>query len=154
MKRLLALFLLFSLPARAAEGLEIEPLNFGQGIITDNSSVRSCVVPAGGTQTCDPEIVLLQPGRFGVFRLSGYDPNVEIWASVDDSLTILAGPGGMEFDVKDFTFNPDISTLGTAMLPEADGTLIIEIGATLQTRAGVIYDVAPYRGTYTLQINY
>lgn len=135
-------------------GEELELLTFGQGIITDNSAARSCVVTAEGSESCDAEIILLNPGRYGVFRLSDFDPTVAIWATVDDSATTLDGPGGTAFDVKNFTFNPNINDIGTAVTPNADGTLLLQIGATLKTRAGTTYDVTPYRGTYTLQINY
>ncbi len=136
------------------DGVEIEPLYFGQIIITDNSAIRSCTIPAGGTMTCDSQITILQTGQYGVFRLSSFDPTVAIWASVDDSATTLSLPDGTAFDVKNFTFAPDINSIGNAQTPGADGTLTLKIGATLKTRAGVTYDLAPYRGTFDLQINY
>jgi hypothetical protein len=132
------------------DGVEVEPLFFGQIIITDNSAVRSCTIPAGGTMTCDPQITILHAGQYGVFRLSGFDPAVAIWASVSN--TTLTG-GGFTFDLQDFTFAPDIGSIGTAQAP-AGGILTLKIGATLKTRAGVSYNVAPYRGTFNLQINY
>lgn len=154
---LLILFIATMPPAAFAysnDGVEIEPLTFGQGIITDNSAVRSCVIPAGGTETCDPQIILLRAGSYGAFRLSDYDPSVQVWASVDDSSTTLSNGGGQIFDVKNFTFSPDLHDIGTAAVPNADGTLTLLVGATLQTRAGTTYDSTTYRGTFSLQINY
>jgi len=147
-----ALLTLQSSAARAFtnDGVEIEPLSFGQIIITDNSATRSCTIPAGGTMTCDSQITILHTGQYGVFRLSGFDPAVAIWASISN--TTLSG-GGFTFDLQDFNFAPDIGSIGTAQAP-VGGTLILKIGATLKTRAGVSYDVAPYRGTFDLQINY
>jgi hypothetical protein len=154
----LVLLFLHSAPVSAQpydrDGIEIEPLFFGQGIITDNTSVRSCTIPAGGVQTCDSEITLTVPGSYGVFRLSDFDPSVSVWASVDDTSTTLTNGAAQTFDVKNFTFNPDISDIGLAMTPNADGTLVLEIGATLQTQAGISYDASVYHGTFTLQINY
>lgn len=150
-----ALILFAAAPARAFnnDGVEVEPLTFGQGIITDNTSVRSCTIPAGGTQTCDAQITLLKSGTSGIFQLSDYDPTVALWAYIDDSTTTLSN-GGQIFDVKNFTFSPDLHDIGTAAVPNADGTLLLYIGATLQTRAGVSYSNKVYRGTFTLQINY
>ena len=152
-------FLLFlrcsATQAYTNDGTELEPLFFGQIIITDNAAIRSCTIPAGGAMTCDSQITILQPGQYGVFRLSGYDPSVYIWASVDDTTTTLTAPGSSAvLDVKSFTFAPDIESIGTEQKPAADGTLTLKIGATLKTRAGETYDIAPYRGTFNLQINY
>jgi hypothetical protein len=152
----LAFALLQPMAARAFnnDGTELEPLHFGQIVITDNAAVRACTIPAGGVMSCDAEITILQPGSFGVLRLSDYDPTVAVWAFVDDSSTTMTNAGAGVLDVKDFTFNPDISDIGSAMTPNADGMLTLEIGATLRTRAGQTYDISPYRGTFVLQINY
>ncbi|MCK4945290.1 MAG: hypothetical protein KAS59_03405, partial [Alphaproteobacteria bacterium] len=63
-------------------------------------------------------------------------------------------PGGFIFDVKSFTFDPDISDIGSAQTPDDDGNLTLKIGARLDTRANDAYQTSPYRGTYTLQVNY
>ena len=152
-----ALLLLHSSATQAYtnDGVEIEPLFFGQIIITDNSAVRSCTIPAGGNMSCDSQVTILQPGQYGVFRLSGFDPTVYIWASIDDTTTTMTAPGsGATFDIKSFTFAPDIESIGTEQKPAADGTLTLKIGATLKTHAGQVYDIAPYHGTFSLQINY
>lgn len=157
MKKWLALlFLLAPLPALAFthDGAEEEPLFFGQLLITDNSAVRTCIIPAGGTESCDPAISIMHAGNFGTLRLSGFDPSVAVFATVDDSLTTLTNAGGQALDIKNFTFDPDIRDIGTAMTPNADGTLTLKIGASLKTRAGIAYDVSPYHGTFSLQINY
>src|ERR1700722_12135130 len=97
-------FMLLALQSRAAlafthDGVEVEPLFFGQLIITDNSAIRSCTIPAGGTMTCDSQITILNPGQFGVFQLSNYDPTVAIWAYVDDTTTTMTdGVGATAFD--------------------------------------------------------
>jgi hypothetical protein len=157
MKKILTLLALMLLPLPALafthQGDELEPLTFGQGIITDNSAARSCTIPAGGTETCDAEITLLNAGHYGVFRLSDYDPTITVEAHIDDST--LTASGGQVFDIKDFTFSPNISDSGgVPAQPDADGSLTLMIGATLRTRAGVTYDSTTYRGTYTLQISY
>ena len=134
-------------------GVEAEPLFFGQIVITDNSAVRSCTIPAGGTMTCDSQITILGSGQFGVFQLSGYG-STAVWFSIDDTGTTMTDPGGLTtFDVKNFTFAPAYDNIGTQQaLP--GGTLMLRIGATLQTRAGQTYDIAPYHGTFSLQVNY
>jgi hypothetical protein len=137
----------------SCNGVEVEPLFFGQIVITDNSAMRSCIIPAGGTMTCDSQITILTPGQYGVFQLSGYG-STAVWFSVDDTSTTMTDPGGLTtFDVKNFTFAPAYTNIGTEQaLP--GGTLMLKIGATLQTRAGQTYDIAPYHGTFSLQINY
>jgi hypothetical protein len=136
-------------------GVEVEPLFFGQLVITDNSAMRSCLIPAGGSITCDSQITVLNPGQaqYGVFQLSGYGTTA-VWFSVDDSTTQLKDSAGTTaFNVKSFTFAPVYNSIGTEQaLP--GGTLMLKIGATLETVAGESYDLAPYRGTYSLQINY
>ena len=49
---------------------------------------------------------------------------------------------------------PNIVGMTNETYPNADGTLQLYIGATLQTIPGENYDVAPYHGTYDLYINY
>jgi hypothetical protein len=162
MKRILFYFCfaLLALSSSAAlaythDGVEIEPLFFGQIIITDNSAVRSCTIPASGAaMTCDSQITILKTGQYGVVRLSGYDPSLAVTAWVDDSGTTLSDGGSFVFDVKTFTFAPDINVYGGTAQNPAGGALTLKIGATLKTRAGVSYDIAPYRGTFTLLINY
>ena len=155
LKNIFLILLFFPFPALAAmEGVEMEPLFFGQIIITDNTAIRSCTMATTGVETCDAQIVVLDPGQYGVYRLSGFDPDTPIWVSVDDNGTILTGPGGFIFDVKSFTFDPDISDIGSAQTPDDDGNLTLKIGARLDTRANDAYQTSPYRGTYTLQVNY
>jgi hypothetical protein len=138
------------------EGIEAEPLFFGQIIITDNSAVRSCTIPAGGTMTCDAQITILNPGQFGVFRLEGY-ANTAVWFSVDDTSTTMTSTVGPPFtdifDIKNFTFAPAYVDIGTSQILPG-GTLLLKIGATLQTRAGETYDISTYRGTFNLLVNY
>ena len=148
---------LTALPCRGAQaytydGVEVEPLYFGQIAITSNTTAQSCTLPAGGTMTCSSGITILRTGQYGIFRLSGYDPSVSIWASIASSPALTAG-GSSTFSIGSFTFSPDISSIGTAAAPPG-GTLTLYIGATITTTALATYSVAPYRNTYTLQINY
>ncbi len=149
---LLALPAARSFAAYTNDGVEEEPLYFGQVVITNNTSAQSCTIPAGGTMTCTSGITILHTGQYGVFGLSNYDPTVAIWASIA-STTSLTGPDTSTFTIGSFTFAPDISTIANAQTPPG-GTLTLYIGATLTTTAGETYSLAPYRGTYVLQINY
>ena len=103
--------------------------------------------------TCDSQITILNPGQFGVFQLSGYGTTA-VWFSVDDTTTQMKDVAGTTaFNVKNFTFAPDYNSIGTEQaLP--GGTVLLKIGATLQTIPGETYDIAPYHGTFSLQINY
>jgi hypothetical protein len=140
----------------SCSGPEVEPLFFGQIIITNPSVSHSCTIPAGGTMTCDSGITILNPGQFGVFQLAGYG-TTSVWFYVNDASTTMndtaVNPGSTStVSVKTFTFAPDYFNIGTeSTLP--GGTLMLKVGATLQISAGS-YDIAPYRGTYNLLINY
>ncbi len=134
------------------DGVEIEPIYFGQIVITNNTSAQTCTLPAGGIMTCSSGITILHTGQYGVFRLSNYDPTVAIYASIASS-SALTGPNTSTFSIGSFTFAPNINSIGNAQTPPG-GTLTLYIGATLTTTAGQTYSLDPYSGTYTLQINY
>lgn len=158
--RLLSCLFLFamvsirSLPAQAVEaGIELEPLFFGQVIVTDNTVVRSCTITTGGSESCDAAgLTLLSPGGRGVYRLSGFDPNTQIGAVIDQISPLANTQDGTLLDVANFTLDPPIDV--APQTPDANGTMTLNIGATLSTRAGVTYLVTPYRGTYRLTITY
>jgi hypothetical protein len=141
----------------SCNGVEVEPLFFGQIIIINPSVSHSCTIPAGGTMTCDSGVTILNSGQYGVFQLAGYG-STSVWFCVDDAGTTMndtaVNPGSTTtLNVKNFTFAPDYYNIGTeSTLP--GGTLMLKVGATLQTIAGESYDIAPYRGTYNLLINY
>lgn len=144
---------MYSMAAEAFtyDGVELEPLYFGQKIITGNN-VQSIVIGTDGSETLNPNapstLTSLVHGQNGVFRLSGFDPALQLSASIAD--TVLTGPGGTTFDLGTFTFDPPINTV--SQTPDANGNMTLKIGATLSTRASTSYSIVPYRGTYTLTI--
>lgn len=151
MKKHLLIFMMILMqtaPALCDPALsEGDLLSFGEFAVTSNA-VQSIVIAPDGSQTVDPGITKLLPGRAGSYHLSSFAASIPVSASVAD--TTLAGPGGAIFDVTSFTFDPPVPSQTT----DVSGNLTIKIGATLSTRAGVNYSDGPYRGTYTLLINY
>ena len=155
-RRFLTLLLtltLCSLPAVAAQrGLETEPLFFGQVIVNDNTSVRSCVITPLGVETCDFGLTLLQHGQRGVYRLTGFDPNTQLGAVIDTASPLANSRDATLIDISDFKLDPAIDV--TPQTPDASGNMTLKIGATLSTRANAAYPVTPFRGTYRLTITY
>lgn len=126
---------------------ETELLSFGEFAVTTNT-VQTIVIETDGDQTVDAGITQLLPGRNGAFHLTSFDPSIAVSASIAD--TVITGPAGATFDVTNFTFDPPLPSQTT----DGSGNLTINIGATLSTRAGVTYGDGPYRGTYTMLVNY
>lgn len=135
-------------PARADPVLtETQLLSFGEIAVATNA-VESITVNPDGTNLHDPGIQLLLPGRNGVYLFSSFGANIPVAVSVADAE--LTGPNNAKFDMHDFTFDPvDIS-----QITDGSGEMTLKIGATMSTRAGVTYEDGPYRGTYTLMVNY
>jgi hypothetical protein len=146
--------------AQADAGDEIEPLFFGQLVLNDTTMAHTCTIPAGAAMYCDGTggITMMTQGQYGVFRLSGYNTHTYIWATIDNTTMTDGGTGcggsSCVLNVINFTTAPNIVGMTNETYPNADGTLQLYIGATLQTIPGENYDVAPYHGTYDLYINY
>jgi hypothetical protein len=128
---------------------ETQLLSFGEIIVATNG-VDSVVIAPDGSQTNGPDIPKLLPGRNGVYLLSGFAPSIPVVISVADSTLVGPGPTNATFDMHDFTFDPAAG----AQTTDLSGNMTLKIGATLSTRAGVSYADGPYRGGYTLMINY
>lgn len=159
MKKLAYFFVLLilvfpAMPALAAiAATEEELLYFGQAII-GGTTVQSILVSANGVTTLDPDpgdITILVPGRNGVYRLSGFAPSTSL--SVSFNATTLSGPGGLQFDISNFVFDPPC-TIPDPCSTDASGNMILKVGAKMSTRASTVYSIAPHRGTYTLTITY
>lgn len=146
--------LFVSVSAVAAEsGVEFQQLSFGRLLILDNSAVRSCTITALGSETCDGSgVALLNPGQVGVYRLSGFDPNTQVSAIIDQNTPLANTQDGALLDVSNFTFDPPIDI--TPQTPDASGKMTLKIGAMLSTRAGVTYPNVPFHGTYRLTITF
>jgi hypothetical protein len=153
----LAFLLMLTIPARLSwatqTGVEVQQITFGHIIITDNSASRSCVVAATGGESCDATgVLLLISGETAIYRLSGFDPNTALGAVIDNATPLSNSVDGTQLDIGSFTLNPPIDT--NPQTPDTSGNLTLKIGATLSTRPGTTYAIAPYRGTYRLTITY
>lgn len=127
---------------------EAQRLAFGQITITDHTIAQTVTIDApNGNETTSPGILSLATGQNAVILLSGFDPTLQLSATILD--TTLTG-GADTFDLKDFTFDPPIDTL--SQTPDGSGNMTLKIGATLSTRAGRSYANIPYQGTYRLTI--
>lgn len=145
---------LVSVPSLATQsGVESDQLSFGRIIITDNSVIRSCTMATTGVETCDVTgALLLMSGQLGIYRLSGFDPNTAVGAMIDQITPMANAVDGTLLDIANFKLDPAIDQ--TPQTPDASGNMTLKIGATLSTRAGTTYAIAPYHGTYRLTITY
>jgi hypothetical protein len=113
------------------------------------TTAQQIVIGPDGSENHDLGITLLLPGHIAILRLMDFPPSTILSILADDS-TLSRQPSGPAFDIISFTFDPDASNSVT----DSDGKLILRIGATLRTRAGVTYTPGPYRGIYNLMVNY
>jgi len=132
---------------------EVQPLTFGH-IAISGASPQHVVIATNGTETApDGGVALLYPrGTYGVFDLEGYTPNVAIYLTIVDD-TLDPSVVGTSFDVTGFNTLPSCPDLTTTCTIGMDGKLEVKIGATLITRNGT-YNPGPYRGDYTLVVNF
>ncbi len=150
----LLILTVLALPSLATQsGVETQQITFGHIIITDNSATRNCVVAATGGETCDASgVLLLISGEAAFYRLSGFDPNTAVGAVIDNATPLTNSVDASALDIGSFTINPPIDT--SPQTPDASGNMTLKIGATLSTRAGTTYAIAPYHGTYRLTITF
>lgn len=151
----LALSLMILPTAASATGSlrEVQPLTFGHIAIT-GAAPQHVIMATNGMETApDGGITLLRPrGTYGVFDLEDYTPNVSIYLTITDD-TIDPLVAGTSFDVINFNTLPSCPDISTTCTIGPDGKLEVKIGATLVTRNGA-YNPGPYRGTYTLMVNF
>ncbi len=132
---------------------EVQPLTFGH-IAISGAAPQHVVMTTNGTETApDGGVMLLYPrGSYGVFDLDGYTPNAAVYLTIADN-TMDPLIAGTSFDVINFNTLPSCPDLMTTCTIDPTGKLEVKIGATLVTRNGT-YNPGPYRGTYTLMINF
>jgi hypothetical protein len=156
-KKICAVTLLLTVtPLAAAQASgslhEAQTLSFGQIALPDGTAGQTVTVATNGTVTSSG-ITLLQPrGRYGVYEIEGYTTHPAIYLTIaDDTMSPLVM--GTPFDVVQFNTLPSCPDLAHTCTTDINGNLEIRIGATLQTR-GLPYNPGPYRGTYTLMVNW
>jgi hypothetical protein len=144
---LLGLGLLCGSAAHAAI-TEIQPLNFGQWAITNNTGFKVITVNPNGSFSNSPGLfnIVFTPTQ-GIYRVDSLPPFTTI-NSVNATMLVPMTGGNQNFTLDTFQVIHDPST-------NASGEVNITLGATARTTGtGVPYDDATYTGTIQLEINY
>lgn len=128
------------------ELFETQALEFGEWVITDNSTSHSITVETDGSYTHSPDLIMLDPPQQGIYQITGL-PNNAIINSVTVIMTQpLEGGGSESFTMDDFD----------AIAPNADvnGETVVTLGATAYTSGNNnAYGDGDYSGELSLQIN-
>ena len=155
MRLFVVLFLLLnvgSLSSAFAQTINTtQALDFGEGILMDNTAQREIDLAEDGSYTNDPEIVFTSGNTPvpGIYRLTGDTPFRAI-----SSVTItvdqqLIGPGGFMFTIDDFDIDHPATT-------DFAGEATIRVGARI--RSSGLGGPYPGGGTFTgdleISVNY
>ena len=128
--------------------IEIQPLDFGQWAITNNSGIKYITIQPDGSVTHSPELVNFnKTPQQGVYRVDGLPPSTAINAVNVNMIDPLQG-GNQVFTMNNFqvVYDP---------VSNISGEINITLGATARTTGtGVPYDDAVYNGTLQLDIYY
>lgn len=139
--------LVWSSAARSAI-TEIQPLDFGQWAITNNTGFKTITVNPNGSFSNSPGLVnIVRPPQQGVYRVDGLPPFTAV-ASVNVTMIDPMHGGNQVFTLESFQVVYDPTT-------NSSGEVNITLGATAKTTGtGVPYDDAVYNGTLQLDINW
>lgn len=134
-------------PASAAI-TEIQPLDFGEWAVTNNTGFKTIVVNPNGSFSSSPGLInIIHPPQQGIYRVDGLPPFTAVNSVNVSMLTPLQG-GNQPFTMESFQVIYDPTT-------NASGEVNITLGATAKTTGtGVPYDDAVYNGTLQLDINW
>ena len=143
------LLLMSAFSAVAAPAIEqLRPLSFGTLGVPSNVSILSLVVQPNNNLQADPGLVVISAPETGMFRLTGFPPNVTLEVTVTDSELTAGGSGLPEkFTATQYTTS--------SLFSGSEGTVDFPLGATLRTSgSGNNYIDAPYLGAATLSVRY
>ena len=144
---LLVAFGLISAPAARSAIIEIQPLDFGEWAITNNTALNYITVQTNGTVSNSPSLInIIRPPQQGIYRVDG----LPAFATINSINVTMVDPlqGGnqpLTMDSFQVIFTP----------VNGAGETTITLGATARTNgSGQPYDDAVYNGTLQLEINY
>jgi hypothetical protein len=127
---------------------EIQPLDFGQWAITNNTGFKTITVNPNGSFSNSTGLVnIVRPPQQGIYRVDGLPPFTAV-ASVNVTMIDPMQGGNQDFTLESFQVVYDPTT-------NSSGEVNITLGATAKTTGtGVPYDDAVYNGTLQLDINW
>ena len=147
------------LSAHANQLKEIKTLDFGVFAVMPSGSPRRIVIDPNGAQTMpDGGLVKLRAGHNAVIRITQADPLTLFYITINNALTSSPSTlnhlsGSPTLDIDSFEFDPP-NDIGNMIHVDPDGSLDINIGATLTVPAAMPNTPGPYRGTYIFMINF
>lgn len=153
----MASFLFWPELAGANRIIETKPLQFGT-IAISGAFPQEITISPYGAETHSAGITPLRGYSNGVFEITELTPGTIFTVTISD--TTITGLTGIDYDVTDFMFAPDVSSgqspADGVASAQADGVgnLSLRIGAKLSIQNGTIYAPGAYRGTYQLVLNF
>lgn len=138
---------LWGAPARSAL-IEIQPLDFGEWAITNNTAINHITVNPDGSFSSSPSLInIIQPPQEGLYRVDSLPPSTAILSVNVTMIAPLTG-GNQPFTMDTFQVIHDPMT-------NVSGEVNITLGASAKTNGSTVpYDDAVYTGTLQLEINY
>jgi len=138
--------------------VETQPLAYGTFVAINHATDTSTIVMsiAGVPSYNNPgaaRITEIVAGQQGIFDITAAAPSTDIDVSYTSPVLLsCATCTGSEPDFSVATFVDD-STAGT-VTTSATGEVTLNVGATLTTVAGAVYEDGAYSGAYTVTANY
>lgn len=142
---LLAGGMLHAWPAQAGI-TELRPLDFGQWVVADPSSVQTITVPAVGAYSHSAGLIEISPPQSGRYEVDGLPSNGVVLSIDVVMIDPLAGAGGSNFTMDNFT----TSYIG----PDVNGIMTLHLGARAVSDAGGTYPDQTYNGLLEATFNF
>lgn len=140
-----ALFVLWQSSPAHADLNELQPLNFGRWIITENDASYEIVVQTNGNYANSPQLIMLSPPQQGIYQITELPSYAEILAVNITLVQSMEGAGSEDFTLDNFQ----------VLCPNADegGTTTLTLGARARTSgSGGNYEDSTYNGTLNIDI--
>ncbi len=140
-------FVLVPSAAHAQTVSNIQTLNFGSALISDNNSQHSITVGADGGYSADPEIHFVTLPVEGVYQITGATA-FQVIDSITVTVTTHPNSSGQTFTLDNFTVDAPAQVDGS-------GAATFTIGARLRTSGtGSAYGFnTTYNGAFDVDVN-
>lgn len=134
--------------AASAQHSVLQPLNFGEWVVTNNNAPQTVTIEINGSYPHSPALFMLAPPQPGIYLIMGLPINMTI-QSVDVTMLSPMQSMGQSFTIGDFT--TDLSSSHTG--PTGETTLTL--GATATTSSnGALYPDSTYTGDVMIVLNF
>jgi hypothetical protein len=134
----------FPIPAKA-DITELQPLRFGEWIVTNNDTVQTVTVNTDGSYNNSAGLIMLQAPQQGIYRIDGLPP-FAIIMGFDIVMTEPMTGAGNSFTMDSFQT--------TADPVDGSGETTLSLGATARSSGnGQPYPDTTYNGELTIDID-